>query len=169
MAFCRLKLASTDRETQQSMGARLEFPLGTSDRMNFDHLRCDLRAIPSAEDLPEIANGSKHKKLRKPNENVVSKTPLSPVVEPLGRFPVGEYMLELSVADEHGELSAVRLFTEAFKFWERFLREFFFIEGRPVLGGRSVAQDARRQSADAQSLQPHKRPSRDSRLVSRAA
>jgi hypothetical protein len=131
---------SADSERQQSMGSKLWFSLSSNDGKNFDRFADAICAQSRALKIcREIANGSKHTKLRKSNENIVAKTRFNPVVEQLGRFQVGHYMLELSVGDERGELSAVRLFTEAFKFWEGFLGDFFFIEGRPVLGGRPVA------------------------------
>ena len=47
-------------------------------------------------------------------------------------------MQELTVTDDHGERNANTIFIEAFKFWELFLGDFGFIEGRPVLGGKPV-------------------------------
>jgi hypothetical protein len=135
---------SADQETRQTMAGQLGLSLGSDDKRNFDRF-ADAICKQSRElkICREVANGSKHMKLRKSDESIVAKAQFSPVVEPLGRFQKGDYMLELAVTDSQGELSASILFAQAFQFWERFLGEFGFIEGRPILGGRRVPPELR--------------------------
>jgi hypothetical protein len=108
---------SADPETQQKIASRLGFSLASDDERNFDRF-ADAICTRSRElrICREIAKGSKHKKLRRPDKSIIAKARFNPVVEPVGRFQIGGHMLELTVADEHGELCAIRIFARAFEF-----------------------------------------------------
>src|SRR5271166_3900248 len=88
---------SADEETQRRMADKLGFSLVSNDGKNFERFASAIcersRALKICR---EIANGSKHKKLRKPEESIRARSRFNPVVEPHGRFQIGDYMLELT-------------------------------------------------------------------------
>jgi hypothetical protein len=79
----------------------------------------------------QIANGSKHMKLRR-TATVKASAEWVRVSEPAGQLRPGDLMMDLRVTDGEKEITADWLFTRAFSFWEGLLCELGFAEGRYV-------------------------------------
>ncbi|NVO14789.1 MAG: hypothetical protein HXX10_12205 [Rhodoplanes sp.] len=71
----------------------------------------------------EIANASKHMRKRKSDPDVKALAEWLPAIEPAGHVKVGDLVLQLSIYDGEKKWDAVRLFIEAFGYWEQLLRE----------------------------------------------
>jgi hypothetical protein len=71
----------------------------------------------------QIANGSKHMRLRRADATVKAAAEWVPVVEPAGSLRPGDLMMDLRVIVGEKEITADWLFTGAFVFWERLLAE----------------------------------------------
>jgi hypothetical protein len=86
----------------------------------------------------QIANGSKHMTLRRPDPTVRASTVWQYVAPLSGRMragqPLGRYEYKLVIFDNDVERSAVEVFEQAFQCWHRLLGEWWFIEGHLVTG-----------------------------------
>jgi hypothetical protein len=81
----------------------------------------------------QIANGSKHMKLRR-TETVKASAEWVPVIEPAGQLRPGDLIMDLRVTVGEREITADWLFTRAFGFWERLLSELGFVEPPYITG-----------------------------------
>jgi len=77
-------------------------------------------------------------KLKRADPNIKANASFLPVVEPIGRFKSGGYALSLGVTQGNKEISASKLFIDAFAFWENFLAEWGFVEGTKYVEGRPL-------------------------------
>jgi hypothetical protein len=81
----------------------------------------------------QIANGSKHFKLRKTDPNIKTDEMWEYRPAMAGRMqagePLGSYVYRLSLTDGDLRLEALDVFEDAMKAWERELAAWFFIEG----------------------------------------
>lgn len=87
----------------------------------------------------QIANGSKHLKLRKTDpdiktDNVWEYQPAMAGSMQAGE-PLGSYRYRLSLTDDGVRIEALAMFEETMKIWERELGAWFFIEGTYVKSG----------------------------------
>jgi hypothetical protein len=86
----------------------------------------------------QIATGSKHMNIRKPDpairtEEVWQPQSVAGLME-CGRTPLGSYLYRLSLTDNGIPREALDVFREAFKNWEDELGWWGFVEGRYVQG-----------------------------------
>lgn len=88
----------------------------------------------------QIANGSKHMKIdRNPDPDVQAKMrwETEPArVDTLTGDPLATFQQQLVVVDKGEEQSAVKVFEDAFKDWQRLLGAWGFVEGTPVPASR---------------------------------
>jgi hypothetical protein len=84
----------------------------------------------------QIANGSKHMKLRNPDPSVRVDASSKYVPALAGKARVGDSLgrfdFDLIIWDDGNERKAVDVFEEAFDTWEFLLSSWFFIEGRAI-------------------------------------
>jgi hypothetical protein len=82
----------------------------------------------------QIANGSKHFKLRKTDPAIKTDQVWEYRPAMAGRMqagePLGSYRYRLSLSDNGKRIEALEMFDEAMRIWERELGRWFFIEGR---------------------------------------
>jgi hypothetical protein len=81
----------------------------------------------------QIANGSKHMKLRR-TATVKASAEWVRAIEPAGQLRQGDLMMDLRVTVGEKEITADWLFTRTFDFWERLLSELGFVESRYITG-----------------------------------
>ena len=84
----------------------------------------------------QIANGSKHFRLRKTDPAIKTDGVWEYRPAMAGRMragePLGSYRYRLSLTDNGNRVEALEMFDEAMRIWERELAAWFFIEGRYV-------------------------------------
>lgn len=84
----------------------------------------------------QIANGSKHMRLRKPDSSVRVDAAWTYKPALAGQTQAGDslgrYDFDLLIWDDGKERNAVEVFDEVFRCWEDLLSSWFFIEGRAV-------------------------------------
>jgi hypothetical protein len=81
----------------------------------------------------QIANGSKHFRLRKTDPAIRTDEVWEYRPAMAGRMqagePLGSYRYRLSLTDNGTRIEALEMFDEAMRIWERELGEWFFVEG----------------------------------------
>lgn len=82
----------------------------------------------------EIANGSKHMKPNKSDDDVLVHADWR-IVESEGRH---RYVFTLHIDDNGRRVTAISVFIAARDFWENLLGELFFIEGRRYVQGKPL-------------------------------
>jgi hypothetical protein len=93
----------------------------------------------------QIANGSKHFKLRKTDAAIKTNEvweyrPAMAGTMQAGK-PLGSYVYHLSLTDGDQRLEALDIFDKAMKIWTRELGAWFFIEGSYVEPTRDLSED----------------------------
>lgn len=129
---------SADVEQRALIASRLGFSLSASAKGALEIFQAALRARYRSLHLCwQIATGSKHMNIRKPDPAVKAEGGWQPQ-SMAGRMqagqPLGLYLYRLSVIDDGTIREALDVFREAFKCWEDELGWWGFIEGRPVYG-----------------------------------
>lgn len=81
-----------------------------------DAVAADSRALYICR---EIANGSKHMRLAKPDLAIKAMARWDPAVERAGLVKPGDLIMSLVIADGAKQQDAVLWFIEAFGYWER--------------------------------------------------
>lgn len=120
---------------------RLEFSQVADDGKTLTRFYDVLTArCPAMRACREIANGSKHMKLRKSDKAIEASADWERVIDPTGFAAIkkGDLILGLTISIDNQTVDAHGLFIDAFGFWENLLAETGFIESMKYVTGTPV-------------------------------
>lgn len=125
--------AASNPEGRSDFATAFGFKLCGDDRKNLNRFLDALCAKSRALKIcREIAKGSKHLEISKPDLTISTDAQFVQAIEGSQHVQRGQYVLNMKVTDALGTLTAQRLFLDAHSFWEDFLGDWGFIEGRPI-------------------------------------